>query len=823
MNAPTDNAANANDRFQAFSAYPSDPAAQPVGGPEPVMPGVQRFVLSGAAIALGILGLYFGQSLLIPLALAALLAFVLNPLVTSLRRWSVPRGLAVGAVITIALALIAGAGVMTAQQVGELGRELPTHRQNIQKKLRDLRPALVPSGATREVARLLGMVEGEFDAAKEVLKLDDKKPAPKVTRVAVEPDSRGPFSWDLLTSLGVQMGTAALVVILLVFMLLQRRELRDRLLRLMGGDLHLMADALSESAERVSRYLLAQVVVNLGYGLPMALGLWWIGVPGAWLWGGLAAVLRFVPYLGPAVGAIFPLVMSFAVDPGWSMVLWTLGLIATLELISNNIVEPLAYGGSTGVSPLAVLISAAFWATLWGPVGLVLATPLTVCLVVIGRHLAPLRFLDVLLGSEPVFDEPTQLYHRLISGDFDEAEDLAIESVKRHSLVDFYSDTALPMLSLAHRQYVQGTTAAHRHRLLSGTARMVEELRAEDGTGGADPSQAPTALCVGLRSELDTLSADMLAHALVQQNRAALALPMNDLMEGARARSSWAKVHTIHLCTLSPTPQTQARHQCRRLRRLWPQVHIELVGWCVPEALTSPDQAQAMGVDSVATQLQTLITQTPKPAATHQPPGDQTPGNDPGNGAMKPTDTTGLHGPSTPPEPLQLARLVRAAQRAADVFGVPVASLTLVTSGPGARCVVTGMPEHTGWHTESLPAPMSPVGRVLSGAVALQLSDLHNDPRYLGASHVMYRYRGFFAGVPLFDATRRVIGVLALHAPAGHVLNTTENNLLAQLAHDMQAEALALVSALDTTSGSTSPREPVAGPWSDTPAACEPT
>jgi predicted PurR-regulated permease PerM len=152
------------------------------------------------------------------------------------------------------------------------------------------------------------------------------------------------------------------VLILVVFMLLQRSELRDRLLRLMGGDPHLMADALSESAQRVSRYLAAQVLVNLGYGLPMALGLWWIGVPGAWLWGGLAAVLRFVPYLGPAIGAVFPVVAAFAVDPGWSMVLWTLGLIALLELISNNVIEPLAYGGSTGVSPVAVLLSAAFWA-----------------------------------------------------------------------------------------------------------------------------------------------------------------------------------------------------------------------------------------------------------------------------------------------------------------------------------------------------------------------------------------------------------------------------------------------------------------------------
>ena len=784
---------------------------------QPVMPGVQRFVLSGAAVALGILGLYVGQSLLIPLALAALLAFVLDPLVTWLRRWSVPRGLAVGTVITVTLALMAGAGVMTAQQVGELGRELPTHRQNIQKKLRDLRPALVPSGATKEVTRLMGMVEGELDAAKEGLKLGDKKPSTRVTRVAVEPEKQSPLTWTLLTSVGVQLGTAALVVILLVFMLLQRRELRDRMLRLMGGDQHQMADALSESASRVSRYLLVQLMVNLGYGLPMALGLWWIGVPGAWLWGGLAAVLRFVPYLGPAVGAIFPMVMAFAVDPGWSMVFWTLGLIATLELISNNIVEPLAYGGSTGVSPLAVLISAAFWASLWGPMGLVLATPLTVCLVVIGRHLEPLRFLDILLSSEPVFDEATQLYHRLISGDYDEAEDLAFERVKQGSLNRFYSETALPMLALAHRQNARGATAAHRHRLLAGSARMVAELRADDGSAAAELAREPALLCVGLRSEMDALSADMLAHALGQQGRAAVAAPMGDLMEGAAARSAWSRVQTIYLCTLNATPQTQARQQCRRLRRLWPQAQLHLVGWCVPEALTTPEQAEAMGVDAVSTQLQALIDETPQQQEAGPPSDGDEP--TPGTRANPPTENPNPASAATQPDAPQQVLLARAVQRTADVFGVAAASLTLKTTGPGVRCVIAGMPDRTGWHTEALPPPMSPVGRVLAGEGTLRLNDLHSDPRHLGASHAMYRHCGFFAGAPLLDGAGEVLGALALHAPAGHALNAAENALLAQLAQDMCAEAMALISAMESPTGRAHQPSADLVPWAEAAAA----
>ena len=372
----------------------SDPSS-----PQPVMPGVQRFVLCGAALALGILGLHFGQALLIPLALAALLAFALDPPVSWLQRRRLPRALAVGIVMTLAITGLLGVAAVAALQVGELGQELPTHRQNIQQKLRELRPTLSPSGTTREVTRLMDMVTREFETATRAFE-PSGTPVPKVQQVTVETRSSSARAIDLVMTVGVQLATVALVLILAVIMLLQRAELRDRLLRLLGGDTTRMAAALNESGRRVSRYLMAQLMVNLGYGIPMALGLWGLGVPGAWLWGGLAMLLRFVPYLGPALGAVFPVVLAFAVDPGWSMVLWTLGLIATLELISNNVVEPLAYGGSTGVSPLAVLLSAAFWALLWGPVGLVLATPLTVCLVVMGRHLAPLRFLDVLFSID---------------------------------------------------------------------------------------------------------------------------------------------------------------------------------------------------------------------------------------------------------------------------------------------------------------------------------------------------------------------------------------------------------------------------------------
>ena len=213
------------------------------------------------------------------------------------------------------------------------------------------------------------------------------------------------------------LANAGIVLVFVVLILLDRLDLRDRLLRLWGGSLHRSTDAMDEAGMRISKYLTMQLVVNVTYGIPMAAGLWFIGVPGALLWGAVAALMRFVPYVGPMISAVFPLALAFAVDPGWSMVLWTLALIVLLEMLSNNVVEPWLYGASTGLSAMSLMVSATFWTALWGPVGLIMSTPLTVCLLVIGRHLPRLRFLDVLLGSQPALDTPTRIYQRLLAGD----------------------------------------------------------------------------------------------------------------------------------------------------------------------------------------------------------------------------------------------------------------------------------------------------------------------------------------------------------------------------------------------------------------------
>ncbi|OYU98444.1 MAG: hypothetical protein CFE45_16465 [Burkholderiales bacterium PBB5] len=270
---------------------------------------------------------------------------------------------------------------------------MPTYQATVQHKLHGLRTLTQGHGVLDDATRLFDVVGGELDAAKRDLENSGRSraaPAPMRVQLAPAPRSALQTLADWLAPVLGPVATAGIVAVFLVFILLERNDLRDRLLRLVGGDLHRTTDALGEAAERVSRYLTMQLLVNLSYGLPMAMGLWLIGVPGAALWGVLAALLRFVPYVGPVFAAAFPLALALAVDPGWQMLGWTLALVLSLELVVNNLVEPWLYGASTGLSPVSIIVSAVVWTALWGPIGLILATPLTVCLAVLGRHLPPL-------------------------------------------------------------------------------------------------------------------------------------------------------------------------------------------------------------------------------------------------------------------------------------------------------------------------------------------------------------------------------------------------------------------------------------------------
>jgi predicted PurR-regulated permease PerM len=566
-------------------------------------------VLAMLAAALVVAALHFGRDIFVPLALAALLGFLLDPLVCRLRRWRLPRWLAVGVVVVMTIGVVGVTSLFAGSQLVALGREVPTYQSTIQNKLRELRESLSKRGVLDDAARLVAMVEGEFNATRRALDPAAAASAParpvlrtqaqraqqqqEPLRVQVEEPPTRPMQvlGEVLAPVLAPLATAGLVFIFLIFILLSRNELRDRLLRLVGGDVHRMSDALDEAAERVSRYLGAQFLVNLGYALPMAAGLWLIGVPGALLWGLLAGALRFLPYLGPAIAALFPLTMAFAVDPGWSMVLWTLALVAALELISNNFIEPWAYGSSTGLSALAVLVSATFWTVVWGPIGLVLATPLTVCLVVLGRHVRPLRIFDLLLGNEPAFDLPTTLYQRLVAGEVEDAVELAREQVREGSLAAFYAEVAMPALQLTEAT----PDAERRERVADGMRVLLDDL---DEAPAERAPAAPRLLCIGGRTALDSLAAEMLAHTLSAEGDPAAVKGAEELNPRSIGALDLAGIDVVLVSYLADNWRTRARYVCRHLRRHSATVKIVVVAW--QSGVTQSADETAIGADALA-------------------------------------------------------------------------------------------------------------------------------------------------------------------------------------------------------------------------------
>jgi predicted PurR-regulated permease PerM len=571
-------------------------------------------VLAMLAAGLVISALFFGRDIFVPLALAALLGFLLDPLVTRLRRWRLPRWLAVGIVVSTTVGVVTVTSLFAGSQLVALGREVPTYQSTIQSKLRELRQTLTQRHLLDDAARLFDMFERELGATRRAL--DPQQPAkpgatvapqraakPEPLRVQLEEPPLRPMQvlGEFIAPVLAPLLTAGLVFVFLVFILLGRNELRDRLLRLTGGDVQRMSDALDEAAERVSRYLGAQFLVNLGYALPMAAGLWLIGVPGALLWGLLAGALRFLPYLGPAIAALFPLTMAFAVDPGWSMLLWTAALIATLELISNNVIEPWAYGASTGLSPLAVLVSATFWTVVWGPIGLVLATPITVCLVVLGRHVRPLRIFDLLLGSDPAFDRPTTLYQRLAAGEVEDAIELAREQVREGSVAAFYAEVALPALLLTEAT----PDAERRERVADGLQVLLDDL--DEAPADSDAAAAPRLLCIGGQSALDSIAAEMLARTLSGAGHAAALKSAAELSPRAIGSLDLSGIDAVFVGYLSDAWRTRARYVCRHLRRRSAGVRIIVVAWQGSAATAPADTAAAIGADALATSAEQAL------------------------------------------------------------------------------------------------------------------------------------------------------------------------------------------------------------------------
>lgn len=589
--------------------------------PSPNAPATTTLILVVVVAAL-----YLGQDILVPLALSILLSFALAPLVIRLRRWGVGRVPAVLLVVAFVFLLVTGFGTVVINQISGLADNLSRYEFNIRTKIRSIGELTSEAGVVSRVKEALSGIQQEIqeatssppDEARAVPGAPaavDEEPAPVPVEIRDPPSKPIEIMSDFAGGILAPIATAGIIIVFVIFLLLQREDLRDRFIRLFGSrDVHRTTEAMTDAAQRVSRYLLMQVCINTFYGITIGIGLYLIDVPHPLLWGLLGAILRFIPYVGPILAAGAPIAIALAVDPGWTMPLLAVALFVVLELFINNVLEPWLYGSSTGLSPVAILIAAVFWTTLWGPIGLLLSTPLTVCLVVLGRHVPQLQFLEVLLGSEPVLSPEVKLYQRLLASDLDEAVDVVDEVLEDKPVPELYDKVLIPALAFADQDRLRGVLERERWSALAEhVLDIIEDVKAREAGADADtaaqadappdPDSRPTILCIGPRNRLDEVAAVMLADLLARNGfeaRAHASTTLTGLDPIARSG-----VAAVCLSYLQPEALHHARRSVRSLRRHVPAgVPIVLGLWnAQPRTDGSRDLCALTGADRLVTSL----------------------------------------------------------------------------------------------------------------------------------------------------------------------------------------------------------------------------
>jgi predicted PurR-regulated permease PerM len=609
---------------------------------------VLTVLMSGLVVAI----LYFARDIFIPITLAVLLSFLLAPAVRWLRRLRMGRVVAVAVTVLAAFLAILGFAAIVTQEVSSLAQGLPEYRQNIEAKIHSLPGAIPGSGVMNRAAAILR------DLRNELTRSETKSSAqtdghPLVGTSTVEPtkplpvEIKQPDPEPLQIVQGIAgpllqpLATGGLVIVFVIMILLEREDLRDRLLRLAGRrDLQRTTAAMDDAGQRISRYLLSQLLVNATYGLSIGVGLTVIGIPNAALWAILAALLRFIPYLGIIIAACFPLALAVAVDPGWMLLLWTILLFVAIELVVGNVVEPWLYGARTGLSSVALITAAIFWTWLWGPIGLLLSTPLTVCLGVLGRHVPQLQFLDVVLGNEPVLRPEETFYQRLLASDPEEASEQAEEFSKERSLAEFFDEVAIPTLARAQADSDRDALAPRRRTTVREGVRTMLENLSDDVPSNAAPASErstrsevgilPIIFCVAGRNELDEAAASLLVHLLRLESRFQVeeALPADALASDNSYRTPLKDATLVCLSLISTGSLARAHYLVRRVRRRAPRAKVVVGFWGTPPREIAADEARiATSADLIATTLReamaniaAVLTSESLVARVHSPP-----------------------------------------------------------------------------------------------------------------------------------------------------------------------------------------------------------
>ncbi len=538
---------------------------------------------AGLLVAAAIL--YFAKEVLLPLALAVLIAFLLAPPVQYLERWKLGRVPATLIVALVALTIVASIGTVAGVQAVSLAAKLPEYRHTIVQKIRALR---VPKQGTQigRAAKALKDIEKEAQPEEPV-------PVKETPATAFEELAQ------MAVPLGKPLAMTLAVIVFTILMLLDRESMRDRLIALVGASrLNVTTRAMAEASERVSRYLAMLMVVNACFGIPFGIALYFIGIPNALLFGLLGVLLRFIPYIGVWIAAALPVALAFAISEGWSSALWTVGVFLALELFLAYVLEPWLYGKSVGLTPIAIIAAVLFWTWLWGPVGLLLATPLTVCVAVIGRHIPELGFLNVLLGVEPVLSDEERVYQRLLALDHAEATGLMEKAAAAQGLAAALDKVLLPALALAARDRARNLLEPARERFVFEHAeRIVEELEA------ASPGawHGVPVCVVPANDEADQVAGVALARLLPPGAAHVLSAPVrvSEIVDTAARHQCRA----VCISSLPPHAADHAGTLARRLRRQGADLRIVVGLWGAERLDVAKERLARLGADEVLAHL----------------------------------------------------------------------------------------------------------------------------------------------------------------------------------------------------------------------------
>ena len=748
--------------------------------------------------------LYLGRAVFVPIALATLITFLLSRLVTRLERW-IGRIAAILVTVTVMFAIFAAASWGIGRQLIDLADKLPSYQANITSKIRSLK--LPAGGPLARVSSSVHALQKELVAPSPAPRAG-QAPADYSTRTAspvatpisvkiIEGRNAVPqLLQETITAIFSPLGIAALVLLLVIFMLLKREDLRGRMIRLVGqGRIGATTRAMEDAGYRVSRYLSMQFLVNACYGVCIAVGLSLIHVPNAALWGLLAGVLRFIPYIGPWAGAFLPIVLSFAISSSWLTLLVTIALFVVLEVIVSNLIEPWLYGAHTGVSPVALIISAMFWTWLWGPVGLVLSTPMTVCLAVIGRHVPRLEFLSILLSEDQPLAPHEEFYHRLLSLSVDSAEEFAATHAETESLTALYDQVLVPAIAAVEIDAHNGSlTSEQRTSALQRIHEIIDDFsgwqpsptEAQDQKIGEITGVTPViggrVLCLPASAYRDELAGEMLAQLLREQGFEAENLPARLKPQELIDRTIEIRPACVCVSALPPTSIAQARHLTASIREQLAGTAILVGLWSSKlNAEKVKERSRLAHETELAVSLADAVLLVSKITAPIT--DEMQPAPTPPNEEARLAELNGLNLLDTPPE----ADFDQVTERLIRLFRVPIALLTLIDKDRQWFKSQAGLPADLA-KARSTPRDVSLCGHVIANDEVLIVRDLARDPRFANNPWLKERGLRFYAGVPLRGPNGFPVGALSILDTQPRDMSPQEQDLLKMIAADVMEQ-----------------------------------